>query len=171
MLNGGGEGGRSREDPVYFRFLPNFCPRIIYIHESKLFSIRNDTSNSIHVNLHTSWVEDWRIALNQNLIADWNVSGSCTDYLFLVKFSTQYTFSTRMGEWNFQIFISAIINVDFITSFSSEWNLDPSLHDYESTFHSGSEWKNGMNSIQNELLLNRIHVNKYNSIPYGRSGL
>ena len=43
---------------------------------------------------------------------------------------------------------------------------DPSLHESESTFHSGSRMKNGMNSIL-------IHVNKYNPIPYvfNRNGL
>ena len=56
------------------------------------------------------------------------------------------------------IFISAIMNVDFIPSFIEEWNFDPSLHDSESTFHSGlsvqSGMKNEMNSIRNELQLN-----------------
>ena len=69
------------------------------------------------------------------------------------------------------------MNVDFIPSFIQEWNFDPSLHDSESTFHSGSSvqsgMKNGMNSIRNELELNPIHVNKYNSIPYdlNRNGM
>ena len=56
------------------------------------------------------------------------------------------------------IFISAIMNVDFFLSFIQEWNCDPSLHDSELTFHSGSSlqsgMKNGMNSIRNELQLN-----------------
>ena len=50
------------------------------------------------------------------------------------------------------------MNVDFIPSFIQEWNFDPSLHDSELTFHSGSSvqfgMKNGMNSIRNELQLN-----------------
>ena len=65
------------------------------------------------------------------------------------------------------IFISAIMNVDFIPSLIQEWNFDPSLHDSQSTFHSGSSVqsgkKNGMNSIRNEFKLDwnsiRIHVN------------
>ena len=56
------------------------------------------------------------------------------------------------------IFISVIMNVDFIPSFIQEWNFDPSLHDSESTFYFGSSvqagMKNGMNSIRNELQLN-----------------
>ena len=51
------------------------------------------------------------------------------------------------------IFISAIMNVYFIPSLIPESNLDPSLHDFESTFHSGSSvrprMKNGMNSFRN----------------------
>ena len=53
---------------------------------------------------------------------------------------------------------SAIMDVDFIPNFIQEWNFDSSLHDSESTFHSGSSvqsgMKNGMNSIRNELQLN-----------------
>ena len=56
------------------------------------------------------------------------------------------------------IFISAVMNVDFIPSFIQEWNFDPRLHDSESTYHSGSSvqsgMKNGMNSIRKELQLN-----------------
>ena len=56
------------------------------------------------------------------------------------------------------LFISATMNVDFIPSFIQEWNFDANLHDFESTFHSGSSvqsgMKNGMNSIRNELQLN-----------------
>ena len=75
------------------------------------------------------------------------------------------------------IFISAIMNVDFIPSFIQEWNFDPSLHESESAFHSGSSvqsgMKNGMNSIRNELQPFRIYVNKYNSVPYdlNRNGM
>ena len=50
------------------------------------------------------------------------------------------------------------MNVDFIPSSILEWNFDPSLHDSESTDHSGSSvqsgMKNGMNSIRKELQLN-----------------
>ena len=69
------------------------------------------------------------------------------------------------------------MNVDFIPSFIQEWNFDPSLHDSESTFHSGSSVnfriKNEMNSIRNELQRIRIDVNKYNSITYdlNRNGM
>ena len=56
------------------------------------------------------------------------------------------------------IFISAVMNVDFIPSFIQERNFDPRLHDSESTYHSGSSvqsgMKNGMNSIRKELQLN-----------------
>ena len=71
------------------------------------------------------------------------------------------------------IFISAIMNVDFIPSFIQEWNFDPSLHDCESTFHPGSSVqsgiKNGMNSTGISCNSIRIHLNKYNSIPYDLS--
>ena len=54
------------------------------------------------------------------------------------------------------------MNVDFIP----QWNLDPCLHDFNSIFLSGSSvrsrMKNGMNSIRNELKLNRDSCNKYN---------
>ena len=62
------------------------------------------------------------------------------------------------------IFISAIMNVDFIPSFIEEWNFDPSLHDSESTFHSGSsvqsEMKNGMNSIRIECNSGAVHMSR-----------
>ena len=50
------------------------------------------------------------------------------------------------------------MNVDFIPGFIQEGNFDPSLHDSESTVHSGSNvqsgMKNGTNSIWDELELN-----------------
>ena len=54
---------------------------------------------------------------------------------------------------------------------------DPSLHESESTFHSGSNvqpgMKNGMNSTGMSCNSILIHVNKYNPIPYvfNRNGL
>ena len=76
-------------------------------------------------------------------------------FYFSGDFST-YTFNTWIKLPILQtIFITAIMNVDFIPSFIQEWNFNPSLHDSESTFHSGSSvqsgMKNGMNSIRNEL--------------------
>ena len=48
------------------------------------------------------------------------------------------------------IFISAIMNVDFIP----EKNLDPSLHDSESTFHFGSSVRSGMKNGMNSTRMN-----------------
>ena len=115
-------------------------------------SIPNDTSNSIRVYVAMGdWVEDWKITSNENLIRDWNS--------FLIHVSTILVFRRfltliHLNTWIklpiffYTIFISAIMNVDFIPSFIQEWNFDPSLHDSESTFLS---MKNGMNLIRNEL--------------------
>ena len=105
------------------------------------------------------------------------VSDSCTDNLIFPAILALIHLNTWIKLPTLQtIFISAIMNVDFIPSFIQKWNFDPSLHDSESTFHSGSsvpEWKmewtrSGMscNSI-------RIHVNKSNSISYdlNRNGM
>ena len=141
-------------------------------------SIPNDNSNSIRVYMG-NWVEDWKITENENLIPDWSsfqIHHSCTDNLiFLAILALIHLHAWIKLPILQTIFISAIINVDFIPSFIQDWNFDPSLHDSELTFRSGSSvqsgMKNRMNSIRNELQL--IHVKRYNSIPYhlNRNGM
>ena len=86
-------------------------------------------------------------------------SDSCTDNLIFPAILPLTHLNTWIKLLILQtIFISAVMNVDFIPSFNQEWNFDPRLHDSESTYHSGSSvqsgMKNGMNSIRKELQLN-----------------
>ena len=94
------------------------------------------------------------------------VSDSCTNNLIFPMILALIHLNTWIKLPVFQtILISATMNVDSIPRFIEEWNFDPSLHDSESTFHSGSSVQSGM---KNGMSCNsiRIHVNKYNSIPY-----
>ena len=151
------------------------CTRCIRgsLHESGL-SFNPKRHSKLNSCLHgrLSWgLKDhgeWRSHSGLKLVSD-----SCTNNLIFPAILALIHLNTWIKLPILQaIFISAIMNVDFIPSFIQEWNFDPSLHDSQSTFHSGvfnPEWKmewtrSGMscNSI-------RIHVNKYNSILCGLS--
>ena len=122
-------------------------------------SIPNDTSklnSCLHGRL--SWgLKDrgeWKSHSGLELVSD-----SCTDNLIFPAILALIHLNTWIKLPILQtIFISAIMNIDFIPSFIEEWNFDPSLHDSKSTFHSGSSvqsgMKNGMNSIWNKLWFN-----------------
>ena len=97
---------------------------------------------------------EWKFHSELKLVSD-----SCTDKLIYLAILALIYLNTRIKLPIFQtIFISGIMNVDFIPSFIQEWNFDRSSHDSESTFHSGSSvqsgMKNGMHSFRNELQLN-----------------
>ena len=96
-------------------------------------SVPNDTSNSIRVYMG-EWVEDWKSHSGLKLVSD-----SCTNNLIFPEILALIHLNTSIKLLILQtIFISAIMNVDFIPSLVQEWNFDPSSHDSESTFHSGS---------------------------------
>ena len=146
-------------------------------------SILNDSSNSIRVYMG-DWVEDWKITANENLIPDWNsfhsscINDSCINNLIFPVILALIHLNTWIKLPILQtIFISAIMNVDFIPSFIQEWNFDPGLHDSESTLRSRSSvqfgMKNGMNSIRNELQLNPDSCKQIQFNPYdlNRNGM
>ena len=105
---------------------------VVYMN-SDCVSIPNDTSNSIRVYMG-DWVEDWKITANKNLIPDWNPSQIHVPTSYSSgDFSTYTLIYVNKAAILQKIFISAIMNVDFIPSFIpsfiQEWNFDPSLHD------------------------------------------
>ena len=114
-------------------------------------SIPNDTSKSIRV----KWEIELRIERSRRMKISSGlklVSDSCNNNLIFPAILALIHLNTWIKLPILQtISISAIMNVDFISSFIQEWNFDPSLHDSELTFHSGLN--NGMNSIRNELQL------------------
>ena len=76
--------------------------------------------------------------------------------LFFRRFKHLYIYMNETSH--LANFISVIMNDNFIPSFIAEQYIEVSLHDYESTFHSGSRvrsgMKDGINSMWNVLQLN-----------------
>ena len=137
------------------------------------------TPKGLFIRLQTQFVFTWetelRIERSRRMKSHSGlklVSDSCTNSLIFPMILPLILLNTWIKLPILQtIFILAIMNVDFIPSFIQEWNFDPSLHDSESIFYSGSSvqsgMKNGMNSIRRSSCNSiRIHINKYNSIPW-----
>ena len=57
------------------------------------------------------------------------------------------------------------MNVDFIPSFIPERNCDPSLHDLESTFHSGSSVRSGMKNGRTQSGTSCTSIRKHAQTP------
>ena len=82
-------------------------------------SILNDTSNSICVYMG-DWVWDWKITVNKNLIPDWNSFHIHVPTILLPAILALIHLNTWIKLPILQtIFISAIVNVDFILIFIS----------------------------------------------------
>ena len=84
--------------------------------------------------------EDWKIAVNQNFIAD---CSSFQIHVPTILFFSAILALIHLSTWMKLLFckdsLFQLMNVDFIPNFIAEWNLDASLHVSESfTFHSGS---------------------------------
>ena len=108
-------------------------------------SIPNDTSNSIRVYMGDWGLKDhreWKSHSGLKLVSD-----SCTNnFIFPAILALHLNTWIKLPILQ-TIFISAIMNVDLIPSFIQEWNFDPSLHDFESTFHSGSSVQSGSGNL------------------------
>lgn len=60
-----------------------------------------------------------------------------------------------------------------LASFTSEWNLDPDLHEYELVFHSVSTVRSGMkNEVETQTWVScRIHVTKKKTQTHTGNGI
>ena len=128
------------------------------------------TSNLIRVYMR-DWVGDWRMAVNQNMIRNWNFFLIiCTDHSYFFGDFSTYKFKLSCFANNLYFghnWTSVSFRVSFQSEISIQVHMIPSWHFIPDCMSVLSGMKIGMNPTRMSYNSIRIHANKYNLIPYG----